>query len=302
MKVGIIGSAGLMGQRRKAHLDPEDECRGCDIIHRGSVPETVAWADALIVAVPHDQLAPIAFKCVEAGKHVLLEKPCATTPDELKKVAEMAKRTGAVVVPGFTLRHYPGIEKAFRIVAEHDPLIMRSVYGHPGRRGYENEWRCDKLRGGGQLLDQGIHLIDLACKMFDFSEDNFRDYAETSGEWSSVEDNVLIHMGAGPLATLHASWTEPVPIFRLEVTFRGGGGCRVEGLGGGYGHHRFRQWCSSTPRAHDETVWEDPRSAALTREWQHFKECVKSSKSLIDDAVRALNVAECCKLRHDHEL
>jgi predicted dehydrogenase len=128
-----------------------------------------------------------------------------------------------------------------------------------------------------------------------------RDYGELSGAWSAVEDNVAIRMKSvdGPMAVLQASWTEPEPIFRLEVTCRGGGGFRVDGLGGGYGAHRILILPSSESRVWKETGWEDPRSIALTREWRKFKDCVAAGTSHIEDAIRALAVADrCAELAH----
>ena len=92
------------------------------------------------------------------------------------------------------------------------------------------------------------------------------------------------------LAILQASWTEPAPIFRLEVTCRGGGGFRVDGLGGGYGPHRVLVVPSRDSHDWKETGWEDPRSLALTREWRQFKDRVAEGKSQIADALHVMMI------------
>jgi predicted dehydrogenase len=122
--------------------------------------------EIVIVATTHDMLAPIAAEAAGAGKHVLIEKPGARRASELDAVAEAARRTGALVRVGFNHRYHRAIQKARAIFdsgAIGPLLFIRGRYGHGGRPGYEREWRADAaLSGGGELLDQGVHLIDLA--------------------------------------------------------------------------------------------------------------------------------------------
>ena len=122
--------------------------------------------DLVFVATTHDMLAPIAEAAAAAGKHVLIEKPGARRASELDCVAAAAARTGVLVRIGFNHRCHRAFRKAreiFETGALGDLMFIRGRYGHGGRIGYDREWRAEPERsGGGELIDQGMHLIDLA--------------------------------------------------------------------------------------------------------------------------------------------
>ena len=122
--------------------------------------------DAVVVATTHDVLSPVALAAVDAGKHVLVEKPAARCARELEPVAAAAARTGAICKVGFNHRFHFAFRKAREIVDSGSlgPLFyVRGRYGHGGRLGYEKEWRMNPaISGGGELIDQGMHLIDLS--------------------------------------------------------------------------------------------------------------------------------------------
>jgi predicted dehydrogenase len=144
-----------------------------------------------------------------------------------------------------------------------EPFHVRGRYGHGGRSGYEREWRGSvELSGGGELLDQGVHLIDLSRwflgefqQVTGFVENYFwgqgeirnrqpRPAANMSGHANPeppVEDNafMLLRTGTQKVASLHASWTEWENMFSFEI-FGPKGFLAVEGLGGNYGPERLR--------------------------------------------------------------
>ena len=122
--------------------------------------------DAVIVATLNAALAPISLAAVKAGKHVLVEKPGALNAAQLRTIQAAAAKTGARVRIGYNHRFHPALQKA-RALLEAGALgplmFLRARYGHGGRKGYDREWRADPaLSGGGELIDQGVHLIDLA--------------------------------------------------------------------------------------------------------------------------------------------
>ena len=119
-------------------------------------------------------------------------------------------------------------------------MFNTSRYGHGGRLGYEKEWRAKRLlAGGGELLDQGSHLIDLS-RMF------LGDFKKISGVvktyfWNmSVEDNAFLTLKThtNKIAFLHTSWTEWKNMFSFEIfcTF---GKIDINGLGGSYGREQL---------------------------------------------------------------
>ncbi|HRQ81899.1 MAG TPA: Gfo/Idh/MocA family oxidoreductase, partial [Azospirillaceae bacterium] len=165
------------------------------------------------------------------------------TAAEVAPVAAAAERRGVVVKVGFNHRFHPALRKAHALFQAGEigpPMFIRARYGHGGRVGYEQEWRCDKeASGGGELIDQGAHLIDLSRW---FLGDLTLDYAALpTCYWNiGVEDNCFLALrgAGGTIAWLHATWTEWKNTFWFEVAGRDGK-LTVEGLGGSYGVERL---------------------------------------------------------------
>jgi predicted dehydrogenase len=194
--------------------------------------------DAVIVATLNASLAPIALAAVSAGKHALIEKPGALGASELRALETAAKGRARVRI-GYNHRFHPALLKAREIVDSGvaGPLMfLRARYGHGGRKGYDREWRADpKLSGGGELIDQGVHLIDLASWFLgDFT--SVDGHAVTSFWDMKVDDNAFLSLrtASGQTAWLHASCTEWKNMFSLEIYGRHGK-IAIEGLGGSYG-------------------------------------------------------------------
>ncbi|MDR2340598.1 MAG: Gfo/Idh/MocA family oxidoreductase [Deltaproteobacteria bacterium] len=215
------------------------------------------------VAVTHDRLAACAYEALIAGKHLILEKPGARNLAELAPVAEEAAKRGLRVKVGYNHRFHPSLIKARELcdAGALGPLhYVRGRYGHGGRPGYEKEWRMDPaVSGGGELLDQGSHLIDLASWFLG-------DFSEVSGRlpsyfWKApVEDNafMLLATEKGPCAMLHATWTEWKNMFSFEISGRDGK-IAIDGLGGSYGTERlafYRMLPAMGPP--ETTIWEYP--------------------------------------------
>ncbi len=219
--------------------------------------------DLVIVATPHDLLACIAAEAAAAGKHVLLEKPGARRATELEPVAEAAARSGALVHVGFNHRFHRAFQKAREIFASGalgELMFIRGRYGHGGRPGYEKEWRAQPERsGGGELVDQGVHLIDLS-RWF------LGDFVDVKGRtrtyfWDMpVEDNgfLLLETAGGQVAFLHATWTEWKNLFSFEIYGRTGK-LEISGLGGSYGVERLTFYRMTPEMGPPETTaWEYP--------------------------------------------
>jgi len=219
--------------------------------------------DLVFVATVHDMLAPIATEAAAAGKHVLIEKPGARTKGELRPLREAASRTGALVRVGFNHRYHRAFRKAREIFdsgALGKMMYVRGRYGHGGRIGYEKEWRAQPEKsGGGELVDQGMHLIDLA-RWF------LGDFPEAQGMigtyfWDMpVEDNafLLLRTTGGQVAFLHATWTEWKNLFSFEICGRLGK-LEITGLGGSYGVERLAFYHMLPEMGPPETtIWEYP--------------------------------------------
>ena len=280
MKVAIVG-CGLIGQKRLRSLRADDrvvvvadpilqraqalaaQARGAVAVAEWRAAVEHEEVEAVFVSTSNDALAPVTLAAVEAGKHVLVEKPAARTPDELLPAIAAAERNGVCVQVGFNHRYHPALQQARKVLAsgQHGPLMfIRARYGHGGRIGYDKEWRAKpEVSGGGELLDQGVHLIDLA-RWF------LGDFVHVQGHvatffWDMpVEDNgfLLLRTAGGQVAWLHATWTEWKNTFSFEI-FARDAKLHIEGLGGSYGVERlsyYRMKPAMGPP--DTTIWEYP--------------------------------------------
>jgi predicted dehydrogenase len=257
--VGIVG-CGLIGRKRAANLGAAqlvacadvDEARALDLAATaGDVRVSTDWrdlvssadVDIVIVCTTNQHLAEISAAAAGEGKHVLVEKPAAMNRDELEMVLQASASGGGLVRIGFNHRYHPAMQKAreiFEAGALGRMMFVRGRYGHGGRLGYEKEWRADpKISGGGELLDQGVHLIDLS-RWF------LGDFVDVSGKldtcyWDMpVEDNAFMTLGteAGATAFLHVTWTEWKNMFSMEI-YGTDAKLQIDGLGGSYGEERL---------------------------------------------------------------
>lgn len=252
--------------------------------------------DAVVVSTSNDALASIAQVAIAQGKHVLIEKPMARTVDEATAVVQLAATHGCVVGVGFNHRLHPAMLEAHRRFTGGtigEVLFLRCRYGHGGRPGYEREWRTDRgISGGGELLDQGVHALDL-FRWFagDFTEasgflatyvwSRSKSGAQTAGG-DNVEDNAFAHFRSadGVIASVHASWTQWKNLFSFEV-FGREGYLIVEGLGGSYGPETLtwgrRRPESGPPDEHKFTFAPDDDSWRL--QWQDFVAAVREKRA-----------------------
>jgi predicted dehydrogenase len=185
--------------------------------------------EAVIVSTPPHLHAEMCVAALEAGKHVLCEKPLARTPDECRAVVAAADRAGRFLATGFNYRFYPSIEKA-RLLLDSGAIgaldHIRSYTGYSAQE-HSQPWLHDPgVMGGGALRDNGIHLIDLT-RYFLGDVAEVRGFG-TSCVWAfpGCEDNgfALLRSAGGHVATLQASWTEWRG-YRLRIEIYGMLGC-----------------------------------------------------------------------------
>jgi len=249
---------------------------------------THAGIDAVVVATPHNWLAPITLAALRAHKHVLCEKPLASTSQEAERLVQCASENGTKLKTGFNHRHHPAIKAAHGLASGGQIgrlLCIRCRYGHGGRAGYEREWRTDPGQsGGGELLDQGVHALDL----FRWFLGDFSEMQAMLGHFfwpTAVEDNVFctLRTPRGQVASLHASWTQWKNLFSFEV-FGDEGYVGVEGLGGSYGRERLvighRAPNFGTPR---EEVVEFEQDSSWADEWKEFVSAIREDRAPLGD-------------------
>jgi len=318
MNIGIIG-CGFIGRKRALALGDQKLTWTADIDQErarslseavGGKPKftsdwmqvvTASNVDAVIIATTHDQLAPIALEAAKAGKHILVEKPAARNARELEPVLAAARENRVIAQAGFNHRYHPAFQKARSIfdTGELGPMMyIRARYGHGGRIGYDKEWRANRdISGGGELIDQGMHLIDLS-RWFLGEFSKVDGYAPTYFWDMQVEDNAFMALrtSAGQMAWLHATWTEWKNTFSFEI-FGKDGKLHIEGLGGSYGVETLTYYRMLPELGPPETTsWQYPfpdRSWEL--ELQDFADNIthkRSPTASLDDAWAALKIVD----------
>jgi predicted dehydrogenase len=258
--------------------------------------------DAVIVSIPTHLSPQVSLLAVQAGKHVLTEKPCAANSGEFDAVVQAALTRGVRIKAGYNHRYHRAIRRAHELFEQGRigrPLFARCTYGHGGRVGYESEWRSQtSLSGGGELLDQGVHALDL-FQWF------LGEFEEVTGMVSTAfwpiepaEDNVfvLLRAGGNVVAQLHASWTNWKNTFSFEI-FGEGGYLQATGLGGSYGPERLCCGLRQRPGDVPEEQWlefPDPDDS-LESEWEEFLDAIvqgREPSSNGHEAYRTLQLVE----------
>jgi predicted dehydrogenase len=319
MKVGILG-AGLQGRRRSNALKQSktDELvivadvnlnaarmlatdMHCQSTNRWEDVTNRKDIDTVIVCTPTYLHLPMSIEAFNHGKHVLCEKPLGRNPEEAGKIIEAAQLNNRILGSGFNHRFHPAVYKAHEMLDQGfigKINFMRCRYGHVGREGYEKEWRGKaEMTGGGQLMDQGVHVIDL-FRWF------LGDFKEAVGfvntfHWDikPLEDNAfgLLRTDEGQTASLHVSWTQWKNLFSLEI-FGQEGYLLIDGLGGSYGTEKLisgKRPTSNEPFK-QEVIEFTSADNSWNMEWQDFSEAIINGRQPLangDDGLQAIKIA-----------
>ncbi len=277
INVGIIGY-GKMGKIRARAVkesgagqvalafDPVND-PAADGIARTATPEQVIGdpgIEALFICTPNHLNKPLTIAGLSAGKHVFCEKPPAFCANDIREVRAAEAASGKKLMYGFNHRHHASIKKAKQAVdsGEYGRLLwMRGRYGKSVDANFFQSWRAKKeLAGGGILLDQGIHMLDL---FLHFAGDF--DVVQALVQhlyWNiDIEDNVFaqfMNTRTGVAASLHSTMLQWRHLFSLEI-FLEKGHIVLNGLktsSGTYGEEALtieRNRC-----APPEARWEQP--------------------------------------------
>jgi predicted dehydrogenase len=324
LRAGIVGY-GYMGQIRRRnvadHPDLEfaavcDPARQSEVDRLG-VPVYTDWMDlvesdldVVFVCTPNHLIPEVAVAALNRGRHVFCEKPPGRSLADIQRIcAAEAANPATTLLFGFNHRHHPGITDAKAIIDSGSlgaVLTLRGMYGKGGGYDYHTSWRNDPaVGGGGILLDQGVHMLDL----FRLFVGDFEEVIGMRGVMLfdvPVEDNamVLLRTPSGQLAQLHSSATSWKHTFRLEI------GCEkgyviVSGLlskTGSYGRETLvvgrrpgqgERGAVGNPR--EETTYYDV-DPSWDIEVAHFVECIREGKPVEQgtsrDALRVMEIID----------
>ncbi|MBI2405391.1 Gfo/Idh/MocA family oxidoreductase [Candidatus Gottesmanbacteria bacterium] len=239
IRFALIG-AGRMGKRWASVLSK------CDAVSLATIAtrdiETILndkTIDAVLIATPHSYLSPITSAALKAGKHVLCEKPGAIKSVEIKKNSALARKKRLTYMIGYNHRFHDAFIRARQLYEKGyigKLTFIRARYGFGGRIGYDREWRFNKaISGGGHLIDQGVHMIDLTLS-FMGKVTGVRGFISDTFWKPGVEDNafVLLQGKNRALTSIHVSLTQWKPIHNFEM-YGAKGYISIEGLGQKYG-------------------------------------------------------------------
>jgi len=318
--VAIIG-AGNVGRIRASVIQRSPDCR-LRIVADTEVSraETLArefgakatgdWielldypeVDIVLVCTPTKFHGEAARKSLLHGKHVLCEKPLARSVAEAEEMLSAAEQAGRILKTGFNYRHMAHVRKAKELVdaGALGPLyFVRCTYGHGGRPGYEKSWCTDQdLSGGGVLLEQGIHILDLVRYLLGEPAQVMAQIPRFFWNFPVVEDNcfLLLRTESSQIAQIHVSWTQWVNVLSFEI-FGRDGYLHLTGRDGHYGPQRLiwgqRQENHGRPK---EQGFDFPASDdSWEQEWKEFLDAIRTKREPLgcaEDGLRALYLVE----------
>lgn len=260
--------------------------------------------DAVVVVTPHRFLAPISQSFLRRGKHVLSEKPGGVKSAEIKQAVALAKKHRVRYMVGFNHRFHSSFLLARKFIEQGkigELMFIRARYGFGGRTGYQKEWRMHKkFSGGGELIDQGVHMIDMVRSFFgDIT--SVSGFAENLYWNAGVEDNAMLVLRnkKKQLASIHVSWSNWKPIHNFEI-FGTKGYINIEGLGKKYGGTEKVILGKRNEKDPDhpterEFICNPDADISLIKELQEFISAIKEKRNPVPSAVdgyEALKIVE----------
>jgi len=239
LKVGIAGF-GMVGKRRRDCVDrhPHLELVAvCDKTFDGEglLSEKVRYyndykrllsedLDVLIVCLTNEIAAEVTIAGLESGLHVFCEKPPGRNVEDILRVIKHEKQhPNLKLMYGFNHRHHESVQEALELLHSGElgkVINMRGVYGKAKLMTFNQpDWRTKRsIAGGGVLLDQGIHMVDL-MRLFggDFTE--VHSFISNKHWGYDVEDNAyaLMRTSDGVVGVLNSSATQWRHRFNLEI-------------------------------------------------------------------------------------
>ena len=268
--------------------------------------------DVVFVCTPNHLIPDLAIKCMDRGKNVFCEKPPGRTLSDIERMMNAEKKNPSTkLMFGFNHRYHPGVMKAKAIVDSGrmgKVIALRGLYGKSGGKNFAESWRNDfETSGGGILLDQGIHMLDL----FNFFLGNFTSTKAflSNRHWRfDVEDNamVLLQNEHGQMAMLHSSATFWKHMFQLNVILEEGY-LKVEGLlsmTGSYGREtlvigrrQFEDESEAVGNPSEETIYFD-KDHSWELEVNKFVDFILNDKPVTEsssvDAYNAMELVHRC--------
>jgi predicted dehydrogenase len=244
LRVGIAGY-GIVGKRRHACIDRNSGFELVGVCDRsfngvGSLSDGVNYysnysdllkqdIDVLVVCLTNEVAAQVTIDALDLGLHVFCEKPPGRNVEDIVRVIEHEKRqTNVKLMYGFNHRYHDSVQDALRIINSQELgkiINMRGIYGKSKLVTFDqSDWRTKReIAGGGVLLDQGIHMVDL-MRLFAGEFTDVQSFISNSHWGFDVEDNAyaLMRTDDGVIGMLNSSATQWRHRFNLDINLEGG--------------------------------------------------------------------------------
>jgi predicted dehydrogenase len=243
LKVGIAGY-GVVGKRRRESIDLHPALKTIAVCDRvfpddGVFPDGVRYythfnrllqedLEVLFVCMTNDIAPEVTIAGLEKGLHVFCEKPPGRDLNDIARVIACEKKHPNLKLKyGFNHRYHDSVRDALKIIKNQELgslISMRGVYGKSKMISFDSDWRTKRaLAGGGILLDQGIHMVDL-MRLFAGEFVDIHSFVSNNYWHHDVEDNVyaLMRTADGVVAMLHSSATQWRHRFEIDITLSRG--------------------------------------------------------------------------------
>ena len=318
----IIGY-GYMGEIRKKTIDDHPDLNLVSIYDPKIKNESKLFinsiesifnenTDIIFVCTPNKLIPDLVVKSLKNGKHVFCEKPPGLGFNDIKKIQKAEKENlKNKLMFGFNHRYHPGVMKAKSIVDSGELgkiVTLRGVYGKSGGNNFEKSWRNKfSESGGGILLDQGIHMLDL-FHLFLGKFSDVKSYISNAHWKFEVEDNAMLILKnkLNQLALLHSSSTAWKHMFQLNINLEEGY-LNVDGLlskSGSYGREtltigrkKFEDESDSIGNPAEEIIYFDKDMSwhiELDNFLKYIIDDTPVSKSSSDDAFNVMEIIDKC--------
>ncbi|QHA93182.1 Gfo/Idh/MocA family oxidoreductase [Bacillus sp. N1-1] len=236
LKIGVIGCGSIAKHRHLPEYAANTQIKiiaVCDIVKSRADETAVLYGaksyesyeellqnsevDAVSVCTPNYLHAPISIAALKAGKHVLCEKPMATSRADAEEMIETASTSGKKLMIAHNQRFVPSHAKTREILASGEigkVYSFRTAFGHPGPEGWsvdgKESWFFEKDKAFiGAMGDLGVHKTDLIRYLLNEEIVEVGSFVETSAkEFATVDDNAvcILKSESGIIGTLAASW------------------------------------------------------------------------------------------------
>lgn len=326
LKCAIIGY-GYMGEIRRRMIEQHPNLELsmiCDVAtQKIEAEKTVAIVQdpikiiesdvqAVFICTPNQLVPDLTVKCLNKGKHVFCEKPPGRTVEDIQRMCDAEQQNqGTKLMFGFNHRYHPGVLRAKSIVDAGrlgKVVALRGLYGKSGGKNFAQSWRNDfSVSGGGILLDQGIHMLDL----FNYFLGGFTSAKAflSNSHWGfDVEDNavVILRNKQNQMAMLHSSATFWKHMFQLNIILEEGY-LKLEGLlskTGSYGREtlvigrrQFEDETEAVGNPSEETIYFD-NDLSWELEVKNFTDYIVNNKPVLEsnstDAYNAMELVHRC--------